>query len=173
MGEFWTQWRSLRIEYWTCPELLRALCVRSAQSTSNPVPQQEGPGPGFLLGVCGRWLELLSSLSFWKVHSDFSASLGAKYEIREEPGIIIIIIIVVIIACKLCMTNSEGGAHFVFPDPANIGMIIRKKIIICLKTCTQHCPLFSSNCSQSLQEPHLNKMKQLFSLQLKITEIYF
>ena len=72
------------------------------------------------------------------------------------------------------MTNSGGGARFLFPEPTNIGMIIiKKKKIICLKTCTQHCPMFSSNCSQSLHEPHLNKMKQLFSLQLKIAAIYF
>lgn len=70
------------------------------------------------------------------------------------------------------MTNSGGGVHFLFLDPANISVIIIKKII-CLKTCTHHCPMFSSNCSQNLQESHLNKMKQLFSLQLKIAVIYF
>ena len=86
---------------------------KSAQPTSNPAPRQEGPGPGSLPEVCGRQLGLLSALSFWKVHGDCPASLGAKHEIWKKPGIIIIIIIV-IIACKLCMTNSEGGAHFFF-----------------------------------------------------------
>lgn len=28
---------------------------------------------------------------------------------------------------KLCMTNSGGGPHFLFPDPTNVGMIIIKK----------------------------------------------